>query len=96
MRRKASRIVLLIVLMFFVQWLPMWLFQLHQTFATSKSEHIRLVNLVITLISYANSITNPALYMFLTYNFKKNCRAIFKNGSFFFAAESKLKLNQFL
>lgn len=106
MRRKASRIVLMIVFMFLIQWIPLWLFHLYNTFSNTKIKYIQLVNVIITLISYSNSIANPALYMFLTYNFKKNCRIIFHQRPFkkigylsstlFFATENKLKLNQFV
>lgn len=75
-RRKASRIVLLIVLLFFLQWIPLWLFELYKALSVQFIPNIQLINVIITLVSYSNSISNPALYMFITFNFKKlfiNC-----------------------
>lgn len=70
-RRKASRIVLLIVLLFFIQWIPLWLFELYKALSVRFIPNIQLINVIITLVSYSNSISNPALYMFITFNFKK-------------------------
>lgn len=108
MRRKVSRTVLMIIFMFLLQWTPMWLYQLYDTLHDSTNitqlQNLRIVNFFITIISYSNSISNPALYMFFTYNFKKNWNIIFRHHNsvfsklslFNFSIESKLKLNQFV
>lgn len=72
MRDKAIRIVLSIVLLFIVQWVPLWVVELYKALPTNDYiENIQLINMVVTLISYSNSITNPLLYIFLTVNFRK-------------------------
>ena len=78
-RKKAIRLVLAIVLMFFIQWIPIWIFQLYIALSNNEIKYIRTINIVITIISYLNSVANPALYMLLTYNFKKYCKESFNH-----------------
>lgn len=70
-RLKAIKIVLSIVLLFFLQWTPLWVFELYRTLCNDYIENIHLINSIITLISYSNSISNPLLYIFLTVSFQK-------------------------
>jgi hypothetical protein len=70
-RRKAVRLVLAIMIVFLVQWSPVWTFQFYQMAVTEPINHLHLINTVITVISYSNTVANPLLYMLLTYNFKQ-------------------------
>jgi hypothetical protein len=70
-RRKAVRLVLAIVLVFLIQWSPLWTFQFIHMFGSSRIAHLHLINAVISIISYTNTVANPILYMLLTYNFKQ-------------------------
>ena len=70
-REKAIKIVLSIVLLFFIQWAPLWLFELYKAMTTNDYiENIHLINTIITMISYSNSISNPLLYIILTHKFR--------------------------
>ena len=71
-RIKAIKIVLSIVLLFLMQWTPLWFSELYKAIADELIENIQLLNVIITLISYSNSISNPLLYIFLTHNFRKH------------------------
>ncbi len=73
-RHKAVCLVLAIVLVFLVQWSPLWFFQFYQMFATHHIENVQLVNMIISTLSYSNTVANPILYMLLTYNFKQYVR----------------------
>lgn len=70
-RRKAIRLVLVIIILFLIQWSPFWIFQISMLFTTSLYENIYLINMLVSTLSYSNTVANPALYMLLTYNFKK-------------------------
>lgn len=69
-REKAINIVLSIVLLFVIQWTPLWLFELYKSMSASDLlEYIQIANVFTTVISYSNSISNPLLYIFLTHKF---------------------------
>lgn len=97
-RKKAIHIVLSIVVLFIIQWTPLWIAELNKAITNDnndnfediesvhKVQNIHLINVVITLISYTNSIANPFVYMFLTFSFRKYIRELFV----------KLKLGKFL
>lgn len=70
-RRKAVRMVLVIILLFLIQWTPFWIFQIFNLFSTAKIEYIQLINMIVSTLSYSNTVANPVLYMLLTYNFKE-------------------------
>lgn len=72
MREKAIKIVLSIVLLFFLQWTPLWLTELYKAMSTNLIDNIQLISSIITLVSYSNSVSNPLLYLFLTVNFRKH------------------------
>lgn len=76
-RIKAIRIVLSIVLLFLIQWIPLWVFELYKAVTNDFIQNIQLINVVITLISYSNSVANPLLYIFFTHYV--NLRKYFEN-----------------
>jgi hypothetical protein len=76
-QRKSSRTVLLIVLLFFIQWMPLWIVQLVLALNYEQS-YLKILVLITTFLSYSNSISNPLLYMLMTYEFKKFFRKLFK------------------
>lgn len=71
-RSKEIKIILLVVVLFFVQWTPLWIFEL--LFKSIDSEFIlnnsHLINSIVSIVSYTNSISNPLLYFKLKINFK--------------------------
>ncbi|CAF0892913.1 unnamed protein product [Brachionus calyciflorus] len=79
-RRKATRLVLIILLLFIAQWSPFWIFQIFMLLSsqTTRIENIQFINVAVSSLSYSNTVANPALYMLLTYNFKKNSKKMFK------------------
>ena len=70
-RRKAILLVLVIIFLFLLQWSPFWIFQTFVLFSTSTYENIQLINMIVSTLSYSNTVTNPALYMLFTYNFRE-------------------------
>ena len=77
-RNKASRLVLFIVLLFLIQWIPLWIFHLFNEISSIHYNYIHLISIIVTVLSYSNSVTNPIIYMLLTYKFKEYT----KNGVF--------------
>ncbi|CAF0924664.1 unnamed protein product [Brachionus calyciflorus] len=88
-RRKAVRLVLVIVLLFVIQWSPFWIFQILILFSTSNIRHIRSINMVVSTLTYSNTVANPALYMLLTYNFKEYLQKALRSLPFFKRCYSK-------
>lgn len=79
-RRKAILLVLVIIFLFLLQWSPFWIFQTFVLFSTTSYENIQIINMIVSTLSYSNTVTNPALYMLFTYNFKEYLqKGIFKN-----------------
>lgn len=70
-QEKATRLVLAIVFVFLLQWSPFWFFQFFQMFSDTVIENVQLINLIISVLSYSNTVVNPFLYMLLTHNFKE-------------------------
>ena len=81
-RRKASRLVLIIVLFFFIQWIPLWIFHFYDEFFNDHKTDIYLANVIITVLSYSNTVANPVMYMLVTYNFKSYCKIYFQKKKF--------------
>lgn len=82
-KRKAIRLVLAIILLFFIQWTPLWLFQ---TVITYNDTHfdldvLHLTNMFVSILSYSNAVANPTLYMLVTYNFKEFYVRVFRKKS---------------
>lgn len=73
-RKKASRLVLTIVLLFLIQFSPLWIFQLLIVFTQDFINNIHFINLIISTLSYSNTIANPIIYMLATYNFREYCQ----------------------
>ena len=76
-RRKAITMVQMIVLLFFIQWIPLWILQFFIEFSDKAFQHTEKVNSIATVLSYSNTVSNPVLFMFLTYNFKEFFRKIY-------------------
>lgn len=70
-RKKAINTVLSIVAVFLAQWFPLWMAELYKAITTDPITSIQLINMIASLISYTNSITNPLLYMILTHHFRR-------------------------
>lgn len=69
-RQKASRLVLLIILFFFIQWTPLCVFQLFVIYTSEYISNIQYINVMVSTMSYSNTVANPFLYMIVTYNFR--------------------------
>jgi hypothetical protein len=69
-RQKASCLVLIIILLFLLQWSPLCIFQSIVLFSDTFIANVQLINLAVSTLSYSNTVANPILYMLLTYNFK--------------------------
>ena len=68
-QRKASFTVLMIVLLFFIQWMPLWIIQLVIALKYELT-YLKDIVLITTLLTYTNSISNPVLYIIMTSDFK--------------------------
>ena len=77
-RRKAIILVQMIVLLFLIQWIPLWILQFLIEFSDKSFQQTHKINLITTVLSYSNTVSNPVLYMFLTDNFKKFFRKILR------------------
>ena len=64
---KAIKIVLSIVFLFVIQWTPLWVFELYKACQNDFIQNVQLINVIISLISYTNSISNPLLYVCFTH-----------------------------
>jgi hypothetical protein len=70
-RRKEIKIILLIVALFFIQWTPLWIFELYKSIDSDEFIlNAHLINSIVSFVSYKNSISNPLLYFILKINFK--------------------------
>jgi len=63
---KAIKIVLTIVVLFIIQWTPIWIFEL---ILTKNSQYIQLINIMAALFSHSNSVSNPFIYIVLSHKF---------------------------
>jgi hypothetical protein len=93
-RFKASRLVLAIVVLFLIQWSPLWIFQLVTLFSKEPIKNIQLINLLISTLSYSNTVANPVMYMLITYNFKQSIKAAFFNDSLKCILGARLESNK--
>ena len=71
-KRKVTRLIVVVVIVFFICWLPSHIFWLWINFfpQTFKKEYITL-RVYAHAFSYANSAVNPVLYAFLSANFRR-------------------------
>ena len=75
---KAIKIVLSIVFLFFIQWTPLWVFEIYKLDNSSSIEDSHLVNSIVSLVSYSNSISNPLLYILITVSFQNFLLEIYR------------------
>lgn len=74
-KRRATTLVLLIIISFFVLWSPLWILQLYDTFnVRGPTPYIQILNFVTLVFVYANGLLNPLLYLILTQNFRDYIR----------------------
>jgi hypothetical protein len=74
-KRRATTLVLLIIISFFVLWSPLWILQLYDTFnRRGPTPYIQILNFVTLVFVYANGLLNPLLYLILTQNFRDYMR----------------------
>ncbi|CAF0815691.1 unnamed protein product [Adineta ricciae] len=74
-KRRATTLVLLIIIAFFVLWSPLWILQLYDTFnERGPTRYIQILNFVTLVFVYANGLLNPLLYLILTQNFREYIR----------------------
>lgn len=74
-KRRATTLVLLIIISFFVFWSPLWILQLYDTFnERGPTQYIQILNFLTLVFVYANGLLNPLLYLILTQNFRDYIR----------------------
>lgn len=79
MRQKKSiiRMLIAIVLIFFLCWLPLFAVQIYRFYHYVAFENFRLVNLVAQVIGFTNSAVNPIIYGFMNHKFKQTFRHMY-------------------
>ena len=65
-QKRAVKMVLSIVVLFVIQWTPIWFCEI---FLTNYSQYIQLINIMATVFSHSNSISNPLVYIVLSHKF---------------------------
>ncbi|CAF4033016.1 unnamed protein product [Rotaria sordida] len=74
-KRRATTLVLLIIISFFVLWSSLWILQLDDTFnGRGPTPYIQILNFVTLVFVYATGLLNPLLYLILTQNFRDYIR----------------------
>ncbi len=74
-KRRATTLVLLIIISFFLFWSPLWILQLYDTFnRRGPTPYIQILNFLTLVFVYANGLLNPLLYLILTQNFRDYIR----------------------
>lgn len=78
-RRRTNRILIAIVLLFFVCWLPWNLFALTLEFKPLlfPTEYIKLCDLLLKIVAMSSACINPFLYGWLNGNFRRGLPASF-------------------
>lgn len=70
-KRRATTLVLLIIISFFLLWSPLWILQLYDTFnRRGPTPYIQILNFLTLVFVYANGLLNPLIYLILTQNFR--------------------------
>ena len=73
-KRKVTRLVIVIVVVFLVSWLPSHVIWLWTNYFSSSWHHtygFYYMRISAHVLSYANSAMNPIIYAFLSQNFRK-------------------------
>ena len=65
-QKKATKIVFLIVILFLIQWTPIWTIEM---FSFKHSHYIQMFNIMTTVLSHSNSISNPLIYIIFSHKF---------------------------
>ncbi|CAF1350213.1 unnamed protein product [Rotaria sordida] len=74
-KRRATTLVLLIIISFFVLWSSLWILRLDDTFnGRGPTPYIQILNFVTLVFVYATGLLNPLLYLILTQNFRDYIR----------------------
>lgn len=73
---RARRIIITVILAFFLCWLPFYIFQLLELFSENKQhlKTVRAVGPVILSLAFFNSCLNPVLYVFMCDDFLKKLK----------------------
>lgn len=58
--------VLSIVVLFITQWTPIWMFEM---FSSKHTHYLQIINVMTTVLSHSNSISNPLIYIILSHKF---------------------------
>lgn len=81
-KRKITRMVFIVVLLFAVCWAPIHCILLWDKFKTEEITDLNTGIAIVVLrmfalcLSYANSLTNPFIYAFTTASFKKHFKKV--------------------
>jgi hypothetical protein len=86
-KRRATTLVLSIIISFFVLWSPLWIFQLYDTFNKhGPTIYIQIFNFITIVFAHTNGLLNPLFYFLLTQNFRDYLK---KNKYFSWKKNSK-------
>ncbi|XP_070545533.1 QRFP-like peptide receptor [Ptychodera flava] len=78
-KKKATKMLVLVVVLFFICWTPYHVVTVRREFPSLKdNEKNRLLVACITLLALSNSCLNPIVYAFLNGNFKQSFVATLK------------------
>ena len=85
-KRKITRMVFIVVILFALCWLPNQSFSSMYTFDTQVftyifckyTQTIFILSLTFKVIAHSNSIVNPFVYAFTTTSFKKHYKRVFQ------------------
>ena len=81
-QRISTRIVIMIVFCYLVQWMPIWLLEIMFALKLDHDEyHLKYLVFVFTSLAYTNSVSNPIVYMLSMYNLKAMFSKIFNKNS---------------
>ncbi|KAL7058896.1 hypothetical protein AAHC03_013381 [Spirometra sp. Aus1] len=76
-KRRATRVVIVVVLVFAFCWLPIQVvFMLQNFFDDTNSFAFRMAHVVGNVLAYANSSVNPILYAFCSESFRMGFAAL--------------------